>query len=487
MNKSQIIIFLITVLLCQITAAAVLKLDQDLAVSIALEKHRDTESILLDLKEYDIQSAELRARLLPKLIFNMDAPTITESRDEIWTTIGDSAEVLVWKDWSQRRESGNLQLLTELPLGTTISAGLRAYHRSSDSEGITEQYGNTWSFSFTQRMINPKTLLGDLSEGKIEKDIQVVRITDRLAELRQDVITSFYSLLRMELAYELNGDVIQQSNLSLQKTIGRYQAGMIAESDYLKVELDNLKRQANRASDSLTLILERESFMRTIGLASETEFELERNVPVYDTPLDFDTQWDDLLSSNLALSDAAFTIKKSRRNLRAARIELLPEVDLNFSWQSDYADDEFDFDISNGNINRSAGLSLSWALFNRGADSRVVQRAKISFRKAEIRQEQLIEDLRVLLIRKMARLQELEIQIPLVKRQLELADRDLEISRERYASGLISSQDLIDAEHNLSTAQISLLNSKIDLVLSIIDINRITGRDRQNVIKVLQR
>jgi outer membrane protein TolC len=76
------------------------------------------------------------------------------------------------------------------------------------------------------------------------------------------------------------------------------------------------------------------------------------------------------------------------------------------------------------------------------------------------------------------RIRDLQAQVPLRARQLELALRDHEISQQRFTSGLITSQDLIDAERTLSSVRLQELSARISLVLEVAALDRMTGADR---------
>jgi len=460
-----------------------LVLDHEGAVKVAVERHRDAEAALLDLREAELDLRELRTRLIPRLLLDLDAPQIVDSRTAVWTGDADS---LVWRDWNMRRESGSLSLDAELPLGTSLDFSVENYHRDSETGSMAEEFGWIYGASVTQNLLGRRTLLGELRDGGEVLELRILQAAERLAEFRHRVIQEFYTLLRRQLSSALAGEDLANSNNDRERAESRFRAGLIAESDFLKIELENLQLRAAHVADSVSLSLAESDFGRLLGLDHGETFELAQQVPSPVVDTDYARRMDEALKSNIRALGQRQEERAAQRELRRKRLELLPDLDLALSWQLHTSSTELEWNPGTGILNRSISLGLSIPIYNRGAGWRAVQRARIALRRQELERERVFEDLDRQLKQQLARIRELDDLIPLQERQRELAERDLLISRERHEAGWITSQALIDAGRQLSSVRLALLDSRIEHVLAAARLQRLTGADREQVRELLR-
>lgn len=468
-------------LLCALSlqAATPDSLELETARRLALESHRDATRIRLLLRELGLLSQERRLQLLPRLDLNVTAPSIDDSRNEVW--IGDSLQQLVWLDWNQRRESADLQLSAELPLATQAGLSSRAYHRDSDTQSFPEEYGNSWRAWITQDLIPRRTLHGDLQESGRELELLKLEALDELARFRHRVAEAYRDLLLAQGSLGLSRADLESSRLNLENAQGRFQAGLIAESEYLRVEVDALGRESSFVTDSVQVRRQEEDFARLTGL------DLDRLPPLAGLgerrpiELGLDELKARLLADNTSILRQEQRRISLQRDRNQAKLDRLPELELSASWSWLREGDDWDWDPAQARLNRSLRLDFSWALFDRLEKRRALERSRIALRRADLDRDELLESLDAQLESLWNRRGELLRLQPLKERQTELAARDAEITLERFDAGLVQSQDLIDAERTLSASRLDRLRLAIDLARVDAELARITGLDREGL------
>jgi outer membrane protein len=449
------------------------------AVRHALAASREAQRTRIAWQEARLAARSVRLRLVPTVALRVTAPERQDTSSEVYD---EASGRWIWTDWNLVRESAGLELRAELPLGTALRLGADGYHRDSRTGSYSEETSTRWSASFSQSLIPRGTLQGDLLEAGREVRQRRLEAADALADLRHRVVREYYGLLRDQLAAELARIDLETSRDNFLESRRRYEAGLISESDDLKTELEALQQQAAWLADSLALAERGRGFRRLLQLPGTEPLELVRELPATPEVLETDpAALQAELEGNSRLLRQRVEELKARRDLRIRRLARLPELEISGSWSRQRLDEEFVWNPSDGTLNRSLRLDLSLPLFDR-LEARSQERlARLQLRRQRLGVDELREDLQAELDELLSRLLRLEQLQPLRERRVELAERDILISRERYATGLILSRDLIDAERALSLARLERLDNRIGLVLAAAELERLTGRDRRQL------
>ncbi len=485
MNRALRLLALITLSLSGMAASFQPdSISMDEAIQQALSSHRDAERARLLLREAELFAQERLMTLAPRLNLNLTAPSIDDSRNEVW--VGDSLQQLVWVDWNQRRESADLALSTELPLGARAGLGSSAYHRKSDTGSFPEEYGNSWTAWVTQDLIPRRTLLGDLAESGRELRLLKLEALDELAAFRHEVAAAYRDLLLGQRSLALGRAELDAGRLNMESAASRFNAGLIAESEYLRVEVEQLGREATFVSDSIRVRRQEESFARLTGYPEDATPRLKPLPALEERDWSLAELEDLLRQQNTRLLRQEHRRAQLERARREALIDRLPELELSASWSWVREGDDWDWNPDGTVLNRSLRLNLAWALFDGFAARRTHERSRIALRRNLLDRQALLEDLEAQLDELWNRRGELLRTLPLRQRQTELAERDAAITLERFEAGQVNSRDLIDADQTLSAARLNRLRLEMDLARVEAEIERLVGLDRLALVKDLE-
>ena len=161
-----------------------------------------------------------------------------------------------------------------------------------------------------------------------------------------------------------------------------------------------------------------------------------------------------------ASSEMAKLSRSIQKSLYFPSIALFGSYDLRNGYQPDLTKLESNF---------TAGIKLSWLLFNgfgRRADlasQNYLWRAS-GYRMADLERKipPQVQNSRLTMVNKQSR-------IDISRKALEVARKAMSIARTRYDLGDISMIDLLETENNLAQAEIGLLQAKYDYLLSQLD------------------
>ena len=458
-----------------VSPATVLELDLEDALERALGSHREGERVRLGRRQNVLDRRDHRLRLLPRLNLTGAMPAITDSEYELWNSELQAYERTRIKT---ERRSGTLSLDLALPAGTRVEASTFVGWRDSDTGSYLTRWSTNYSLTVSQQIFGRTWLWDELAAESRTLALDALRIGEEEAEFRHRVLREYYALLQARLGLELARTGLREAEGSLELARRKYGAGIIGESDFLKSELESLDRRSRFASDSLALELEERQFRLLVGLAPGQVYTLDDRVPVPAQVTDVDTHLELARQRNVALREQEHALTSARVSRRQAQHALLPTVDLELGWDQSIQDSTRSFRLSEAELFRTLTVRLNWDLWNWGRNGRAVQRARIDERRRRLALEEGAEQLEQRVRAQVNRIRDLQAQVPLRARQLELALRDHEISQQRFTSGLITSQDLIDAERTLSSVRLQELSARISLVLEVAALDRMTGADR---------
>ena len=452
-----------------------LALSLDEAIDRALGSHREGERVHLGLRENKLDRSDLHLRLLPRIRVQGVLPGITDSRAELWNS---SLQVYEETRIKTERRSGTLSLSTELPFGTTVDASSYLGWRDSDTDSYLTRWSTNYSLSVSQQIFGARWLWDDLRQESRSLRLSQLQVSEQEAAFRYRVVQAYYALLQARLGLDLGRTGLRESEGSLELARRKYGAGIIGESDFLKSELENLERRSSFASDSLALQLQEEDFRKLVGLPTEQAFILNATVPEPSPSLDVDAQLELARQQSLSLLESRDALSAATRSRREAWRSLLPAVDLALSWDQSIQDSTRNLSMADADLFRTVTLRLNWALWDWGRNTRALQRMRIRERRQQLAFDESVENLERQVRSQLNRILELQAQLPLRARQLDLALRDHQISQQRFETGQITSQDLIDAERTLSSVRLQELSARINLVLQVAALERLTGADR---------
>ncbi|MBS1272308.1 MAG: Antibiotic efflux pump outer membrane protein ArpC [Candidatus Marinimicrobia bacterium] len=282
-----------------------------------------------------------------------------------------------------------------------------------------------------------------------------------------NVTSAYLDVLRTRELMKVYKKTLESSQAQVESVQERYNLGAVAKTDVLRAETRagndkiNLLQQQNRFNQTkrnLNVAMGR-SPMATIVLP-------EFNYEAPEGPAS-ETAKKTALNNSTTLQELELNISQSRISLNMAKSNFLPDLGGYFSYnRSGFSPRDLYSDFSK-NWSYTIGVELSIPIYNNSASMGMKTRPLIQRRQAELSIAQKnYTDAKLQIESQVENLiQQLETYaeiIELNRLNLQSAEEDLRLARERYNVGQATILDVLDAQANLTNAQQILVYAKFD-------------------------
>jgi len=441
------------------STAEVLSLQEciDLAMQNNLQHQRDQQDL-------DNSHVQLTAAQAP-FTFGMDAfvtaPSFTGLRD---TQENVALQTRVREENTDVSYSGNLRMtqrLRHLGQFTLTSAALRRDFSSNRREDFLDYSGST-------RLAYERDLLTQPSEEialkRAEHSLQSARLNfDRQRlQLEGQVIDDYYDLVQSVRELEIEEQRLAQSRANLELAQRKFEVGLIAEVEALRLQVEMLQAEATYDQAQTDIELRRDLLRETLGLDVWEPITIDTDVQYEIHPIDAQRALEIGLARRTDMKRAEIFEEINELNLAEARRRngINATFGANVSMQG--RGSEISAVSDNFERNRwGVDLQISLPLIDSGQRQASISQARIALEQSRLGREQQ----RRLIIQQVRdatrRVHEAERQIDLRQAALEFAQRTYDVEQSRFELGLADSQQLLQAQGNLTQARINALAAVI--------------------------
>ncbi len=283
--------------------------------------------------------------------------------------------------------------------------------------------------------------------------------------LEFEVVRAFCTIVQATETIGARQSALEAIEASLAVARARFEEGNLLHEDVL-----NLEVQQSRAAEQLILArhglsLAQRGFLHLLGLtgdsvAIETTDNLGQEIPA---------ERDSSRRPELAAITA--TIKAQESLVRQAEAGYLPTADAFGSYQVDKG-----FELSDGSGNSwSAGIRLSYTLFDGQQTGAATQRAEAQVRAAREQQRKMELAFRFEMEQAALALRQEEERLKVTDKMVASATESTRLARLRFKEGVLLVSELIDTENRLTEARMSHTLAAAARRIAIADLRRAVG------------
>ncbi len=441
------------------STAEVLSLQEciDLAMQNNLQHQMDQQTL-----------ANSRAQLTmarAPFAFGMNADVISPS----FTGLSDTQENIALETRVREESSdvfyrGSLRMtqrLRHLGQFTLNTTALRRDFSSNRRADFLDYSGST-------RLFYERDLLGRPSEEvslkRAEHGLQSARLNfDRQRlQLEGQVIDDYYGLVQSVRELEIEEQRLAQSRANLELAQRKFEVGLIAEVEALRLQVEMLQAEATYDQAQTNIESRRDILRETLGLDVWAPLEINTDVQYEIHPIDAQRALEiglahrtDMKRAEIFEEIRALELEDTRR-----RTGINATFGANVSMRghgSEIGDVSDNFERNQWGVD----LQITLPLIDSGQRQANISQARIALEQSRLSREQQ----RRLIIQQVRdatrRVHEAERQIDLRQAALEFAQRTYDVEQSRFELGLADSQQLLQAQGNLTQAQINALAAVI--------------------------
>jgi len=317
--------------------------------------------------------------------------------------------------------------------------------------GYKNNYRNSASISLPLFTGGKKVLAKNLSALGVK--MEEMKKQQKQDEITENVYRAFYGVIVAKRAYEIMKDARDRAKEHLDITLARFKDGRTTDLDVLRAKQSFSASKAHLLQAKSAVKSVREGLNMVIGLpvsdsiSVEGDIQLDTLVPPLDTLLNY------ALKNRNEIKMVEQALKSSDMQIKLAKSNFLPSLafitNLSYNRPSNMQDQwKYDYNFT---------LALTMPIFTGFSTYHKIQEAKILKKQTQLRLK-LLKNAVELDVRNAYRslklaIEELNVKIEAKKQ----AKRAMEIAKEQFAQGYISSLNYKDIEFAYTSALFSEL------------------------------
>ena len=320
--------------------------------------------------------------------------------------------------------------------------------------------------------------------GAINSSITLAELGQQMAALdwqknRQEIrflLTGYYLDL-----YKLNNQLqVLQKNLDLTEQVirnmeSRRTQGTALKNDITRYELqkETLKLQLAKVQDACKIM--KHQLVTTLHLPAGTEIVPDSTLLDEEVKALAENDWQMMAAqSNVGLQQAQLSVQMSEQKVKLERSELLPKIAL---VAGEHLDGPITIEVPvlDNNFNYwYVGVGIKYNLSSLFKNNKKVRQAKLNARRAQeeylLAQEQIENGVQANYVNFLTSFTDLRTQ----EKSVELADQNYNVISNRYKNDLALLTDMLDASNMKLSADLGLVNARINLIYSYYKMKYIT-------------
>ncbi|MCX7834748.1 MAG: TolC family protein [bacterium] len=460
MNKTKrILIFSVVVVLfiSQKSIALVMKWEE--IRTLAYQRSPEYQQIIQSYRLSSIQNKLARRVYLPSIRANLSVPKKMESfREELFFNPSDSTYLRKWVKDRDERVSMNATISQELPYGPKLLVTAYEWKRKYSIGGnpYENEYGTSYTTELRWNLFNGNSIPREFRIAGYQQKEDQANYEIQIRNFELKLLNEYIRLIQAKKQFEITVlDGVLADSL-LQLATRKYKAGLIPQTDLLQVELSYLERKQAVKTIRNEFEQQLENFLNFLGVQRNEPVEWDSTYfPMFDTTL-VDTLTIEGLPE-IRIANSKFSKAKMQAVQKRFPLPIQVEGRLFQNWDGRGTNRT----LANEHLAASKGgsIELSMTLFDRNEfflrweESQIsLREAERTYRKSLLETEQMIKDA----YRKFSNAKE---RVETAEKQMQLSKLRTTISEKRFASGTISSRELVEAQQDQMRAELQWLNA----------------------------
>lgn len=455
----------------------VLTLDE--SIKIALK-----ESYSINTANFNVESSRksleaVRRGMLSRVDLSLDAPRYTNNLSPEFNPITGITEYYQIKE---TKVQGNLSITQPLVFsnGTISLIGSLFGSEQNTDLGLNKNYYTNVAIQLRQPLFTANTQMNNIirSERNLEKTES--QYTRTQFDIIYNVTQSFYNLFQSIRQLEISDLNVRQRGDAFNTAQNKFKAGLIPEVEMLQLEVElasgenellNRRREVDQAKNSFKVL---------IGLPLDEEIDLIPELNYSPFPIDSVKALNLALRNDVELKNSKIDLELQEYSVDEVKSKGRLRTDILANYGFNKNDKSFKNLSRDLAESRSVSLSFSLPVFDWGANSLEVEAAEATYNNysLRIRNEELL--VRQEIIDLIKRIDLAKSKIRVVTRAMEVAEKSYSISIERYKTGQIKSDEMVNEQKRLINAKNENLSAVIDYKKAIAELTRKTYYDFEN-------
>ncbi len=376
--------------------------------------------------------------------------------DKVQLDLGDSIRMALANNRTIRQALTNVDSAkwalssARRTMGPSLTWSTTAYSTGGDTyklQGIDgSQWGNVASVGMP--LYNP-SVAGNTEQARYALNAADLSLEATKQSIREQATSDYYQVLQARNLIGVQQDSVRTLQEHLNNVNAQFRVGTVAKSDVLasEVALANAQQSLVTAQNNYDVAVS--TLNNVIGLPTDTDLDIRDRLKYEKYNLNLADCTSYALTNRPDSLAAKYAIKEAEAAVKTAKAGNLPTVNA-AATKTIAGDDAFKDNYSE---QWQVGLNASWNIFDNGVTQANVNQANAALLKAKETAAQTDESIQLEVRTALLSLQAAEKNIQTTSVAVEQAKEDYKIAQVRYAAGVGTNLDVMDAEEKLTTAQ----------------------------------
>ncbi|MBD78381.1 MAG: hypothetical protein CL840_05645 [Crocinitomicaceae bacterium] len=309
---------------------------------------------------------------------------------------------------------------------------------------------------------------------KLLVDLEDVKTRASVENTLMQVINTYYQMANTMNNVKVARESISITKDRLNRAKANYDVGGSSSIDYLSAEVD-------LNTDSVTLV----NSLAQLEIASNnlnqlTGYQLPEGYTISDqvdivSKMDYAELVKQSNANNAQLLNAEYSKLTAEKDLKVAQAGYLPTVSVNGQYGLNYQENEVGNLLNAKNLGYSAGITLSYPIFQANQRKIRSQNAKVALMSSEEMRLNTVDQLKTDLNNAWIEYEKNAAVLEMEKRNLKNAEVNFSRTRELYQLGKVTNVQFRDAQLNYLRTQVNIVSSKYQVRLSEFELIRLSG------------
>ena len=490
----SLIILILVVFTSLVKAQPIFNLDLESSITLAKEKSKTMLKLKQSLEGvgYDLKAATSKFKTHVNL--DLVTPRYSKTIRQVEDSLG-----LHFYPVSQNVLNGYLTINQPLPTDGSL------YIRTG-MENITDYYYGKRNSQFTsviglnqpiEAFFGYNNIALGYKQAKLSYDRSLKQLKRAELDLVYNISQAFFTLLSYHERLNIARLTMQRQKEAYEIAQNKFKAGLIREVEALQMEVDLGDALNSHDIANINYLSQLTLFKEELGMELKDSITIKTDLNYKAVSVDAEKAVSLALENRLELKEDEINIELNKMEIKRRKAAGRINGDISFNYEfkgvnQDSRDLPIETTINNtwndlqsrpGNL--GVGMTLSIPLIDWGEN-----RAKVSSAKATLNQNliqlsgdkiSIERDVRTTVSRLQSNLRRLQ----LLEKNVVIAEKSFEISRQRYSNGDIDSQAMALERERLNTAYVTRLDAFINYKLYLADIMRKTFYDFEKNVSLL--
>jgi outer membrane protein len=437
-------------------------LNLDEAIQMALDHNRSLKAAATRLRSSEYGAREARSALLPHLAAKANYTRLDENPYIAPSNFNRLFQPIM---------APFVDLATKGYLNPATLAGLQNIGANRIYMGLEDNYD--FGFSLEQPIFSGGVLRNSCRIANLNMEMELWNYRTDEDQLRYDVIEAFLNLVKARELLKVTDESIERSQTHLTDLENMQAQGFAIQRDILRAQvgLSNARLQHVRAQNAVKLASSRLCNLLALDLDTElVPSEISQSEPDSLEPLSVSTAR--ALDERPEMRAMKTTRAIAERQISICRGEFLPKVFLsgNYDWKRPNREIEPDF-YATWNVT----LAAQFDLFHGGARLYRLEQANLAVREISENSATLSDAIRLEVQQARLGVEEAQDALKIAEETVVQAQESYRVTGNNFKVGMATSADVLDAQTDLTQAQMQQVAAHAELLVARAKLARATG------------